>query len=214
MSKATEGVNSIVFRALAKTDAGDAQSNLAQVVLKGQLPLARTRSDSYEEWLQQYQGHEYELQSLVPWSPFVVPLLHSFEGSSSLLWAWVPDAFKLLNTAHHRTTYAVMPYYPGTLKTWFERFRQSSRLRQPGSVGLFGGIFRSRAKSRSDSMSKSRSDSMSKCRGDSMSKSRGDSASKSRGDDSRYAIASIASSFHTQTVYSNSCFANSRGLTV
>lgn len=181
MSKATEGVNSIVFRALAKTDAGDAQSNLAQVVLKGQLPLARTRSDSYEEWLQKYQGHEYELQSLVPWSPFVVPLLHSFEGSSSLLWAWVPDAFKLLDTAHHRTTYAVMPYYPGTLKTWFDRFRQPSRLRQPSSVGLFSaGIFRSRAKPRSDSVSKPRSDSV--------SKSRSDSVSKSRADDSRYTI--------------------------
>ena len=148
MSVATEGVNSIVFRALANTDAGDTQVKFCQVVIKGQLPIARVRSNSYEDWLMEFQGHEYDLQSRVPWSPFVVPLLYSFEGSSSLLWAWVPQVFKSCDTAHRRTTYAVMPYYPGTLKAWFDRFRLSARRLRVGSgVGLFGsGMFRSRSK--------------------------------------------------------------------
>ena len=152
MSVTTEGVNSVVFRALTNTDAGDTQTKFSQVVIKGQLPIARIRSNSYDEWLMEFQGHEYELQSRVPWSPFVVPLLHSFEGSSSLLWAWVPQVFKSCDVAHRRTTYAVMPYYPGTLKAWFDRFRLSGRmsarrLHAGSRVGLFGsGIFRNQSK--------------------------------------------------------------------
>ena len=75
-------------------------------------------------WLPQRQCYEYKMQSLVPWSPFLVPLLHSFEASSSLIWAWVPPVFKLTSTAHRRTTYGVTPFYPSTLKSWFLRFRQ------------------------------------------------------------------------------------------
>jgi len=113
-----EGVNSIVWQAVVGSKS---------VVLKGLLPFSNM--DGYEQQFT-LQDPEYRIPMSIPRHPNVIPILHQFTGSSSLIIPWISADVLHLNEQIQKstgkrfirrlTTYVVMEHYPSTLRKYLK----------------------------------------------------------------------------------------------
>ena len=113
-----EGVNAIVWEAV---------HNSKTVVIKGMLPL-----NSLEGYDHQFenQDSEYKVPLSFPPHENIIKILHSFVGSSALVYPWISEEIRALNIEIENkggrrfirkyTTYIVMEFFPATLRVYIE----------------------------------------------------------------------------------------------
>lgn len=110
-----QGVNGFVFAAdLAPSAAGDGSPPLP-LALKGVIPYAAGQSGQTSRGITDHK-EEWRVPEAIGAHRHLVPVRHSFFGSSALIVPWVGAQLEL-GSIVRRTTWIVMPRYPVSLQS-------------------------------------------------------------------------------------------------